>query len=462
MSTIALKSLIISRMNTNKKLVRIIAIGSIFLIFLGSSIFGTVSLQKEVKINDFWLVKTLIPSGVQRAYADDDEGEWHSRRSNSTSTTQVTPPSTNIQSSTVTTTPTPTTTCTTVFDTVTSPSGTTSQVPRQVCTTSNGTTTSTPVIQNTPVQVVQQPVVTDPISTLPVVSQILSDTTSDSGSVYSDGTYAWNGVYSYPGWGATYTVELIISGWKISQARFISFMVSGNGTYTQADGNAALQALVNTQNPVVNTISWATGTSNAIQNAINEALSKARKIAPALATQSGTTVPALAETHVTPNGKTYIIHKLWENSYIFERADGTLSTTKFSTSSEVIAFIDRNNRFKELQNFTAPNKKTYLILQDIPTGIYLFKRSDGTLGSKLSRSKDTILAYISSNNPAQPVLVKKTSKPAPVLVKKSTLAQVIAKVAAPAKPVLATAVATPVVAAPVTQAPKVDTVAKAS
>lgn len=278
-----------------KKSLRVIVIGSIFLL-CGASFFGIVSVNNDNISTGFWNVRQLVTT----TYAEDDEREGNEREGNErgdneenssrresndndnrksddnyrapTTTTPSTSTNTSTPSTSTPSTVTPTQTCKTVYDTVTNASGTASQVARQSCTTtptpSTNTTTPTPVVTPTtptPTTSTSTQTPTTPTPTPVVV-----------GSQFKDGTYTGIGKYSFPGGGVDYSVSLTIASGKISQASFVNFTVSGNGKYTRAQGDAALQKLIGGTNATIDTVTGATGTSQAIQDAVNNALSKAQ------------------------------------------------------------------------------------------------------------------------------------------------------------------------------------------
>lgn len=108
-----------------------------------------------------------------------------------------------------------------------------------------------------------------PATEVPAVIPVVSE--------YKDGTYTGVGKYSFPGGSIDYSVSLTITSGKISAASFLNFTDSGNGMYTRAQGDAELQKIVGTSKRVIDTVTGATGTSVAIQDAVNDALSQAQK-----------------------------------------------------------------------------------------------------------------------------------------------------------------------------------------
>ena len=95
-------------------------------------------------------------------------------------------------------------------------------------------------------------------------------------SQYKDGTYTGTGKYSFPGGSVDYSVPLTLVSDTISAASFASFTESGNKFYSRAQGDAALQKIVGTTNRTIDTVTGATGTSTAVQDAINDAMTQAK------------------------------------------------------------------------------------------------------------------------------------------------------------------------------------------
>jgi uncharacterized protein with FMN-binding domain len=435
-------------------------IGSIFLLY-GTSFFGVISMKDEGITSSFWNVRQIVTTTHADDDRDDDRDESHSRESEKNeghseySAPIVTQPTTSTSTSipATSTTPAATKTCTTVYDTVTSPSGTKSQVPRQSCTTNTAPVATTPTPVVTPKPVITPVVTPAPTPVTPVV------TTTISPSQYKDGTYTGVGAYTFPGGSIDYSVSLTLVGGKISQASFISFTVSGNGKFTRAQGDAELQKLVGTSNTRINTVTGATGTSQAIQDAIDNALSKAQTVAIAITstavkTPTPTQAPAAADTsfldallglgttsntpvattpvtadptpHTTPNGKSYTILPLTNGQFTFKRADGSVSSQQFASFQSVVDLIDKNNQnIQEVSLLTAPNGKQYTILNNLSTGAYMFKRPDGSITTRTFVSKDAVVAYIRDNNTPAPVVqavtVRRTVVPAVSRIPTSTV-----------------------------------------
>ncbi|OIO76641.1 hypothetical protein CO024_01250 [Candidatus Gracilibacteria bacterium CG_4_9_14_0_2_um_filter_38_7] len=108
------------------------------------------------------------------------------------------------------------------------------------------------------------------VTTTPVVAK------SPITSGYKDGAYIGTGKYSFPGGSVDYSVSLTLSAGKISEASFVKFANSGNEFYTRAQGDVALKKIVGTSNRTIDAVTGATGTSVAIQDAIDNALSQAQ------------------------------------------------------------------------------------------------------------------------------------------------------------------------------------------
>jgi len=418
-----------------KKTLRIITIGSIFLL-CGTSFFGIVSVNNENISTEFWNIRQIA---VTTTYADDDEDddERSERRSSyrenddddedeDDDDNRYTP--TPVITPTPTPTPAPTPgTCTTVYDTVTNPSGTTSQVPREVCTTP--TPAPTPVVTPTPAPApVPTPAPTPVVTPNPAPTQ------------YKDGIYTGIGKYSFSGGSINYTVSITITSGKISAASFTNFTASWNGKYTRAQGDLILQKLIGGTSSSIDTVTGATGTSQAIQDAINNALSQARtsnNVSTTAPVPTSTPAPTAIVTNTTnntavtpvvlndiptksiaPNGKIYFIHTLTSGEFIFERADGSISSQKFATYQSAVNFININNPLlQETNTITAPNGKKYIIIYNATSGAYIFKRADGSISSKTFTDKNTLITYININNPVIKIntvavqQVKKTPTP---------------------------------------------------
>ncbi|MDD5769440.1 MAG: FMN-binding protein [Candidatus Gracilibacteria bacterium] len=289
-------------MKIKKPLIKVIQIGTLF-VFTSLSFLGIISFSNP-EISNFWTIKKINITAKYISYADDDDDDNYNRNygnydnnddndddndNNDDDDDNDVKPTTTTRNSIITNTNTNNTTqtgittlantnsgttntsnCTTVtktiYDTVTSASGTTSQVPRQVVSEVCGTTTS--------------------INNITTNSGTINKNTIPVNiNIYSDGTYIGNGKYLYTGGSINYSVEIIISSGKITSAKFISFTQSGNGLYTREQADIKLSNIVATQNTVIDTVSGASGTSKAIQDAIDDALLKAKKI-----TNSPTTI----------------------------------------------------------------------------------------------------------------------------------------------------------------------------
>jgi uncharacterized protein with FMN-binding domain len=97
-------------------------------------------------------------------------------------------------------------------------------------------------------------------------------------SELKDWTYVGTGQYTFPGWAVDYSVSLTIGNWKIASASFLSFQDSGNGKYTRAQWDIDLQKIINTTGKIkVDTVTGASGTSKAIQDAVDQAIAQAKK-----------------------------------------------------------------------------------------------------------------------------------------------------------------------------------------
>ncbi|MDD2892086.1 MAG: FMN-binding protein [Candidatus Gracilibacteria bacterium] len=115
-------------------------------------------------------------------------------------------------------------------------------------------------------------------STTPTATPTEVPTSSTTGAIgYKDGTYIGTGKYSFPGGSVDYSVSLDIADGKIAKASFVKFADSGNDFYNRAQGDAALGKIVGKSGKiVVDTVTGATGTSKAIQDAVDNALTQAQ------------------------------------------------------------------------------------------------------------------------------------------------------------------------------------------
>lgn len=382
-----------------KRSLKLLIVWSVFL-FLWQSTVGMFSFQDDSLKSNFWNVKNITYADndrYERDWADEDDNDDYRYNKQ-----KVIKPAPIVTVNTNSTSPINTQKCTTVYDTVTSPSGTTSQVPRQSCTTVPVTNTQPAVIK---------PVQTNSTKS-PVVTPASQNTVNTNNSQYSDWTFIWVGKYSFPGGGVDYSVSLTILNGKIIKASFVNFTVSGNWKYTQAQWDAALQKIVNWGSTTIDTVTWATWTSTAIQDAVNDALSKATKlvVANTTANQVNSVTPTVVNTLDTksssafipvtaPNWKIYKIHQLSDKKYIYERIDWTISSTKFATYESVVWFINANNHKLEVnESFVAPNWKKYTIIKDITANTFTFKRPDGTIYSKSFATKTELGNFVIKNN----------------------------------------------------------------
>ncbi|MDD5377311.1 MAG: hypothetical protein PHH16_04330 [Candidatus Gracilibacteria bacterium] len=116
--------------------------------------------------------------------------------------------------------------------------------------------------------------------------------------------------------------------------------------------------------------------------------------------------------YTAPNGRKYTIHPLSTGAYIFERPDGSVSSQKFTSYQNTVDFIDKNNhQVEEVAVHTAPNGSVYTILNDLTTETYMFRRANGSVSNGYFATRDVIMAYIDKNNPLVPAkiaIVKKT------------------------------------------------------
>lgn len=282
---------------------------------------------------------------------------------------------------------------------------------------------------------------------------------------FRDGTYTGIGKYSFGGGSVDYGVSLTITSGKISAASFTSFTVSGNGKYTRAQGDATLQKLIGSSTTTIDTVTGATGTSKAIQDAIDNALSQARTstvvatntvTTPVMTTPISTTVvtpnthknvptattlfeSTIPTSYTAPNGKVYSIIALSTGSYIFERPDGTISSKKFATTQRLINYLDQNNpELQEEGGYIAPNGKQYAVIYNVTFDMYTFKRPDGSITSREFETKDALVAYLRENNPMV------VAKPVVRTIAANTIKRTVVKSSAPLKTATSTVVSKPV------------------
>lgn len=101
-----------------------------------------------------------------------------------------------------------------------------------------------------------------------------ADITPEPGpKTWKDGTYTGSGVYQFGTGSATITVQITIASGRLTAISFQSFPTSP--AVTAADFDGAFTNMVNTQSTTVNTVTGATGTSKAVQDAVDNAFAKA-------------------------------------------------------------------------------------------------------------------------------------------------------------------------------------------
>ncbi|EKD29316.1 MAG: hypothetical protein ACD_78C00445G0003 [uncultured bacterium (gcode 4)] len=444
-----------------KTSLQIITIGSIFLL-CGTSFFGIISMKDEGISSGFWNIRQLA---ITTTYADDDRDDDRDERDDNDDdrdddnddsndddsndddsnddrdddnqyTAPVSPAPATTTNTSPSTSSTSTQTCTTVYDTVTNASGTATRVPRQSCTTTPTpvvTPVTTPVVPTTPVVTPTIPVVTP--TTTPIIP---------TGSQFRDGTYTGIGKYSFAGGNVNYSVSITIASGKITQASFVNFTASGNGKYTRAQGDATLQRLIGATSTTIDTVTGATGTSQAIQDAVNNALSQARisattptttinqpaDITPTVNAPSTTVIPntkknvptvsVTSNSHTAPNGKKYAISSLSGGVYIFKRPDGSISSQKFTSYQSVVDFINKNNqKLQEEGTYVTPNGKKYTIIRNATSNTYIFKRSDGSISGREFTTKNALTTYLRQNNsiatPARSVTITPVRSTTPII-----------------------------------------------
>ncbi|MDD5213898.1 MAG: FMN-binding protein [Candidatus Gracilibacteria bacterium] len=307
-------------MKIKKPVLKVIQIGTLF-VFTSLSFLGIISFSSP-EISSFWNVKKINFSISTPVFADQDEEEdddknyskkykkednenknknkeeeddddnnndkktstitTNNNTSNTSSTTSNTSGTSNntnnsnTSTSTNTTTPTCRNVITTIYDTVTSASGITSQVPRQVTNQVCDTATTNQNQANNATTNNNSTTNQNQANNATINQNQTANNTATINNIYNDGTYSGVGKYSYVGGSVDYSVEIVILGGKIASAKFLNFTASGNGKYTQIQGEAILAKIVSTQNSTIDTVSGASGTSKAIQDSVDNALSKAK------------------------------------------------------------------------------------------------------------------------------------------------------------------------------------------
>ncbi|MDD2565865.1 MAG: FMN-binding protein [Candidatus Gracilibacteria bacterium] len=415
-------------MKTKKTILKIIVIGSIF-IFSGFNFTYLVSIN-DSNLSGFWMTRNFNINIDKVSANDDYDDDYEGGDNYNTNTT-------------------------------TSPSGTTTTNP------TNNTTSGASGVSST--------------------NQTTNPTNNTiSSGLFVDGIYIGEGYYASSKGTKFYTVEVTILGGKITSAKWLKFISSGNGLYSESMGNLELEKLIKNQTYGINTFSGATGTSNAVNNAIKNALNKAKqdRTVPVQITNSNTIgstyvlsdmqknnleqklniifikledklstpnfIAALkkanikieskinngnsktkailvyvkdlinikisepeTKTFVSPNGNIYKIHQLASGEYIFERSDGTVSTTKFYTFSAIRNYLYENTLYVVDSIYIAPNGSQFTIIQNQNDLTYKFKWANGTLGTNVYVSKEILLYNLKTNNPA-PIILQKTT-PVPVV-----------------------------------------------
>lgn len=508
-------------MNIKKPVVKIIQIGTLF-VFTSLSFLWMISFSQP-EISSFWTVSTIHFNISSTTYADDDEEdededeEDEDEEDDDDNNRTVTPPVTTpvVDTPTTSSGTTSWTTCQTVtetvYDTVTSASGTKTKVPRtvtkKVCTdgtTSSSSSKSSSSSSNNSASVNScnwrlYCADTTPATTTPIIKPEIKLVSSE----LVDGTYTWIWKYSYA-WGSVdYWVELVISSGKITSARFISFMASGNGLYTRIQADSELSKLVSTQNSNINVVTGASGTSKAIQDAIDNALTKAKNTK--IETQTGT---AIEEKNQLPVTQTPVVQKplikkeVLEQKVekVFAKLSVEQKVKKLTSIQTVVAnLIDSlslkiltstdevkiaqyeeklsvylvveeviNSQLAKYQptqtkvetktySFKALNGKTYTIIDD--GKVVSIKKADGSFAKQTFKTYAEAVAYLNINAVNQPkvqvakkVTVKKTVVTTPAKTQ-TTVAKTTPTT---------TKTTTPVVTKPVVTTPKVDTTTKAS
>jgi hypothetical protein len=144
------------------------------------------------------------------------------------------------------------------------------------------------------------------------------------------------------------------------------------------------------------------------------------------------------EKFTAPNGNIYKIHLLSTGEYNFERNDGTFSDKKFANHALVMKYLVENTLYKMEMEYTTPNGKKYIVLQNQRDKSYYFKRPDGTISTTPYTVKEVLLYNLLINNPVASIVLAKSTPVAPVANKVIT-----SKVVTPKSPVISANVSTP-------------------
>jgi len=94
-------------------------------------------------------------------------------------------------------------------------------------------------------------------------------------STWKDGTYSGIGYYVFGSNSAEIKVRIAIKNNKITTISFVSFPTSP--AVAASDFDSTFSTILSTQKPIVNTVTGASGTSDAVQHAIDAALSQSKE-----------------------------------------------------------------------------------------------------------------------------------------------------------------------------------------
>lgn len=309
----------------------------------------------------------------------------------------------------------------TVYDTVTTASGTQVQEPRQV--SKQVCDTTTPV---TPV-VTPEKVVTPPAPVVPAKPIIQKNPPAPITGIYKNGTYLGDGYYLYAGGSVTYTVSLTLESSKITEAHFLAFTPSGNGKYTRADGDATLATLVRLQNTSIDTVTWATGTSKAIQDAINVALRKAKwenvttnpPIVQENTIPKPATLPVVQPTFIQgsdevtpiyiPDSQTEIVSPDILETILVSGDESTIvadslspDTSSSSQENEVIPTS------RLVERIATKDGKSYSIIKNLESGKYiLLDEKNGERDPHTFQFKEDVIAYATASQEAPQTFIER-------------------------------------------------------
>lgn len=455
-------------MKIKKPLIKVIQIWTLF-VFTSLSFLWIISLS-DLKISNFWNIKKLNINTSNQVFAesndynykhdndDEDEDEKdnddHNKDNNEydeddekenknddnyiipiitkptqpveKNITKIIIPNSNCQTITET-----------IYDTITSASWTKSQVPRevskQVCNNTSTTPIITPITPIIPIK--QTPIIP---TTIPIVVQ-----KQISNQVwYIDWTYIWNWKYTFVDWSVNYSIQIIISWWKITSAKFLDFKESWNRKYTRDQWDNQLEKMVLTQNINIDTITWATWTSQAIQDSINNALVSSKSIA----SSENTTINKVTNTlwQKVKDTNTLVVK---DKSYYNEIKKQILTSVLGKSITPT----------KKVSLYKAPNGKTYTIIDNWNNFVRV-KKNDWSYTKVDFKSSKEAITYLNKNA----IIPIKTTIKKPIISKVKTQPTKTTQIVT--KPIIKTPIITTKVTTttPITKTPIIDTTTKAS